>query len=137
MGDRISMAFSSSMVSGGQGVGVVTATGQDTEIGKISDMLAEVETLETPLTKQMNSFGKRLTLLILVAAVLLFLAGRFLHGQDLARVGPLGAVAGRGPGHPADRRGGEDHHAQAPQPVTASRTPGHPPPVPRGAAPRG
>ncbi|WP_281278435.1 HAD-IC family P-type ATPase [Tessaracoccus massiliensis] len=39
--------------------------------------------METPLTKQMNSFGKRLTLLILVAAVLLFLAGRFLHGQDL------------------------------------------------------
>lgn len=71
------------MSSGGQGVGVVTATGQHTEIGKISGMLSEVETLETPLTKQMNKFGKWLTGIILVAAVLLFLAGRFLHGSDL------------------------------------------------------
>ena len=83
LGDRTSMAFSSSMISGGQGVGVVTATGQHTEIGKISGMLSEVETLETPLTKQMNKFGKWLTGIILVAAVLLFLAGRFLHGSDL------------------------------------------------------
>lgn len=82
LGDRSSMAFSSSMVSGGSGVGVVTATGTETEIGKISDMLDKVETLETPLTRQMNQFGKILTIVIVIAAVALFGVGYFLHSSD-------------------------------------------------------
>ncbi|MDN5571886.1 MAG: cation-transporting P-type ATPase, partial [Propionibacteriaceae bacterium] len=83
IGDRTSMAFSSSMIAGGSGRGVVVATGQQTEIGRISDMLSEVETLETPLTKQMNSFGKKLSLIIVVAAAVLFGLGWLLHDSDL------------------------------------------------------
>ncbi len=83
LGDRSSMVFSGSFVSGGSGIGVVTATGTHTEIGKISSMLDDVETLETPLTRQMNQLGKYLTLFILIAAVALFGIGYFLQGGDL------------------------------------------------------
>ncbi|MDN5559326.1 MAG: HAD-IC family P-type ATPase, partial [Ruaniaceae bacterium] len=83
LGDRASMAYSSSLVSGGSGIGVVTATASHTEIGKISTMLDEVETLQTPLTRQMNQLGKYLTFVILVAAVILFGIGYFLQGGEL------------------------------------------------------
>ncbi|MFT0846901.1 cation-transporting P-type ATPase [Actinomycetaceae bacterium L2_0104] len=83
LGDRSSMVFSGSFVSGGSGIGVVTATGTHTEIGKISSMLDEVETLETPLTRQMNQLGKYLTFIILIAAVVLFGIGYFIQGSDL------------------------------------------------------
>lgn len=72
LGDRASMAFSGTLVTNGQARGVVVATGVNTEIGKISGMIAQVETLTTPLVQQMGVFSKWLTLLILsVAAALL------------------------------------------------------------------
>ena len=83
LGDRASMAFSGSMVAGGSGSGVVTATGVGTEIGKISDMLENVETIQTSLTRQMNQFGKVLTLIIVLTAVALFAFGWLVHGSDL------------------------------------------------------
>src|SRR5690606_19943718 len=52
LGDRRCMAFSGTLVAAGQGAGIVTATGARTEIGRISAMIAEVETLETPLLRQ-------------------------------------------------------------------------------------
>lgn len=54
LGDRTSMLFSGTLVAGGTGLGVVTATGSRTEIGRISGMLADVETLTTPLLRQMD-----------------------------------------------------------------------------------
>lgn len=86
LGDRTCMAFSGTLVTSGQGQGVVVATGAATEIGRISGMLAEVETLVTPLVQQMNIFAKWLTLFILLIAVLLLLFGYFVQHYDFAEM---------------------------------------------------
>jgi magnesium-transporting ATPase (P-type) len=83
VGDRFSMAFSGTLVAAGRGLGVVTATGSDTEIGHINRMISEVETLATPLTRQMNAFGKVLSAAILVMAALMFAMGWILHDYTL------------------------------------------------------
>jgi magnesium-transporting ATPase (P-type) len=80
VGDRSSMLFSGSTVAGGQGVGVVTATGPRAEIGRIEGMLSGVEELETPLNRQVDAFGKSLSVVILVMAVVMVLIGWLLHG---------------------------------------------------------
>lgn len=72
LGDRRCLAFSGTLVTSGQGRGVIVATGVETEIGRISGMLATVETLQTPLLRQMDAFARGLTLLILVVAAGLF-----------------------------------------------------------------
>ncbi len=82
LGDRHGMAFSGTLVTGGQGRGVVVATGQQSEIGKISGLLSGVETLTTPLVVQMNAFAKWLTLLILMIAAILLLFGYFVEHYD-------------------------------------------------------
>lgn len=79
VGDRSGMAFSGTMVTAGRGTGVVTATGSETEIGRISTMISEVETLATPLTRQMDRLGKILSAVIVVMAVAMWFAGRMLH----------------------------------------------------------
>jgi magnesium-transporting ATPase (P-type) len=79
VGDRLCMAYSGTLVVSGRGVGVVTAAATDTELGLINKMIGEVEELSTPLTKQMNSFGKVLSIGIVIMAVLLWLAGWFFH----------------------------------------------------------
>ena len=72
LGDRTGMAFSGTLVSSGAGQGVVVATGAATEIGRISGMLSRVETLTTPLVRQMDRFARWLTgLILLIAAILL------------------------------------------------------------------
>jgi magnesium-transporting ATPase (P-type) len=53
-GDRFSMAYSGTLVTYGQGVGVVVATGSRTEIGRISRLIEEVEELATPLVRQIG-----------------------------------------------------------------------------------
>jgi magnesium-transporting ATPase (P-type) len=72
LGDRLSMAFSGTLVAAGQATGLVVATGQRTEIGHISRLLGEVETLTTPLLRQINRFARRFTWLALAGSVLLF-----------------------------------------------------------------
>src|SRR6185437_587158 len=57
LGDRASMAYSGTMVASGQGAGLVVATGAATELGRISAMVGNVETLTTPLLAQMNVFA--------------------------------------------------------------------------------
>ena len=79
VGDRSSMLFSSTLVAAGQGVGVVTATGSATEIGRIQTMISEVRSLATPLTRQLDRFGKLLAVLILAMAVVMVLIGRVVH----------------------------------------------------------
>lgn len=68
IGDRTSMAFSGTLVSYGQGAGIVVTTGEQTEIGKVSSLLASVETLKTRLTTKMDEFSKWLTGAILILA---------------------------------------------------------------------
>ena len=83
VGDRTSMAFSGTLVAAGRGSGVVTFTGPLTEIGKINTLVDEIEPIETPLIRQMSRFGRTLSFVILGLAVLMFLAGRFLHDFPL------------------------------------------------------
>jgi magnesium-transporting ATPase (P-type) len=81
VGDRASMGFSGTIVSAGQGRGIVTATGVSTEIGKIQSLVGDAGSLTTPLTKQLDDFGRKLTLVILGMAVLMLAIGRFVHGM--------------------------------------------------------
>lgn len=92
LGDRASMAYSSTLVSAGQGVGVVVATGGRTEIGRISGMLTDVEALTTPLVRQMATFSRWLTLIIFGVAVAAFLYGRYV--QQLGPVEMFMTVVG-------------------------------------------
>lgn len=81
VGDRRPMAFSGTIVSAGQGRGVVTATGASTEIGRIQSLADEAGTLATPLTRQLDGFGRILTVVILGMAAIMLMIGRFLHGM--------------------------------------------------------
>lgn len=81
VGDRGSMAFSGTIVSAGQGRGVVTATGSNTELGRIQSLADEAESLATPLTRQLDGFGRVLTVVILAMAAIMMMIGRFLHGM--------------------------------------------------------
>jgi potassium/sodium efflux P-type ATPase len=75
LGDRSSMAFSGTLVSHGLGSGVVVGTGVATELGRISTMLAEVQTLKTRLTQQMTETSQWLTGAILILAALNMIFG--------------------------------------------------------------
>ncbi len=78
VGDRENMAFSGTMVVSGRATGVVVATGSQTELGRINQLLAEVSTLETPLLRQIKKFGYVITAVIAVISVLLFSWGHWL-----------------------------------------------------------
>ena len=79
IGDRKCMAYSSTLVTHGQGSGVVVKTGADTEIGRISTLVSEVETVTTPLLLRMAQFARWLTLAILALAVITFVFGYFVR----------------------------------------------------------
>ena len=81
IGDRTNMAFSSTNVTYGRAVGVVTSTGMNTEVGKIADMLANTEEGKTPLQENQDALGKWLTIMILVIAVIIFVVG-MLRGNE-------------------------------------------------------
>ena len=74
LGDRTCMAFSSGTVSFGRGQGVVTATGMNTEVGKIAKMLSEDSGVTTPLQKQLAKTAKFLSVLVLGIAAVIFVA---------------------------------------------------------------
>ncbi|WP_299640526.1 HAD-IC family P-type ATPase [uncultured Ruegeria sp.] len=77
LGDQRGMVFGGTLITAGQGRGVVTATGTRTEIGRIGRMISEVETLSTPLVRQMDTFARWLTLFILAVAAILLAFGYF------------------------------------------------------------
>ena len=81
IGDRTNMAFSSTNVTYGRAVGVVTSTGMNTEVGKIANMLANTEEGKTPLQENQDALGKWLTIMIFVIAVIIFLVG-MLRGNE-------------------------------------------------------
>lgn len=84
LGDRTCMAYSGTLVTGGQGRGIVVATGAGSEIGRISNLIASVEVLTTPLVEQMNVFAKWLTVLILLIASALLGFGYFVAHYKFA-----------------------------------------------------
>jgi len=82
IGDRLNLAYSGTLVSSGQAKGVVIATGADTEIGHISQMVADVETLTTPLLLQMAVFARWITAAVVILSALVFAFGMMVHGGD-------------------------------------------------------
>lgn len=80
IGDRSNMVFSSTNVTYGRGLGVVTETAMDTEVGHIASMLETTESQLTPLQKDQNELGKVLTYLIIGIAVLTFFVGTVFQG---------------------------------------------------------
>ncbi|MBE9553214.1 MAG: cation-transporting P-type ATPase [Proteobacteria bacterium] len=84
LGDRASMAYAGTLVTYGKGTGIVVETADRTEIGRISSMLTEVQTLTTPLLRQMAVFSRWLTLVILVIAAATFVFGLLVHGYSLS-----------------------------------------------------
>ncbi|MCW1822570.1 carbonate dehydratase [Mycolicibacterium conceptionense] len=79
LGDRMSMVYSGTIVAAGSGTGVVTATGTSTEIGRIQSLIADVETIETPLTRKLARFGRQLSVGILGAAAVMLVIGKLVH----------------------------------------------------------
>ena len=75
LGDRSNMIYTSSIVTYGRAVGVVVATGMDTQVGNIAEMLDEQDELDTPLKRKLNAVGKTLTVIGLIVCVLIFAIG--------------------------------------------------------------
>lgn len=82
IGDRKNMVYSGTFITYGRGVGVVTATGMKTELGKIAHLLAGEKKTRTPLQKRLESFSKRLALAILIIVAIIFAVG-LARGEQL------------------------------------------------------
>lgn len=82
LGDRTNMAYMSSSVTYGRGVGVVTATGMETEVGRIAGFISEADSDVTPLQKKLDELGKYFTFIILGVCVVIFAVG-LLEGREL------------------------------------------------------
>ncbi|MDC8441149.1 cation-transporting P-type ATPase [Halomonas aquamarina] len=83
LAERSSMAYASTIVVQGTAKGLVVATGTQTEIGKISELVRGVEQLKTPLLRQLDRAGSMLAFFILGAAALTAAVGSFVHNQPL------------------------------------------------------
>lgn len=83
LGDRSCMAFSGTLVAFGQGQGVVVGTGANTQIGHISTLLGEVETLTTPLLRDIATFGRWLSGAIVILAAITFGFGYWVRHYDM------------------------------------------------------
>ncbi|ADY55923.1 calcium-translocating P-type ATPase, PMCA-type [Syntrophobotulus glycolicus DSM 8271] len=81
LGDRINMAYSGSSVTYGRGNGIVTATGINTEVGKIAQHLAREDTQSTPLQKKLEEMSKYLSVGIITVSIVIFFAG-ILQGRE-------------------------------------------------------
>ena len=77
LGDRSNMVFSGCSVTYGIGVAVVTATGMDTEMGKIANLLSGEGEVQTPLQKKLANLGKYLGVVALAACTIIFIVGVF------------------------------------------------------------
>jgi magnesium-transporting ATPase (P-type) len=86
IGDRTGMAFSGTLVASGRGTGVVVATGSETELGRINQMMTSVSALETPLLRQIKKFGYSITVVIGIVTVLVFAYGRWIQGMGFVDI---------------------------------------------------
>ena len=72
LGDRLNMVYSGSLVTYGRALVVVTATGMNTEIGRIASLMNNAKDKKTPLQKSLDQFSGRLALIILIICALVF-----------------------------------------------------------------
>ena len=89
LGDRVNLGFMSTMVTAGNGIGVVVATGMDTEVGQIADMMASAEEPRTPLQRRIDSLSH-----VLIGGAIAVVAGiigiGIHHGMDLIEMVNIG-----------------------------------------------
>ncbi|MDH5465642.1 MAG: HAD-IC family P-type ATPase, partial [Thiovulaceae bacterium] len=82
LGDQVNMAFKGTQVSYGRGVGVVVATGMQTQLGQIALLLSQEKAVKTPLQRRLELFGRKLAFAILAIATVIFVVG-LLRGEAL------------------------------------------------------
>lgn len=75
IGDQVNMVFMGTLVTRGRGFGLVTATGMDTEIGKIADMIQDTDPGDTPLQRRLEKLGTSLVIACLIIVVGVFVTG--------------------------------------------------------------
>ena len=83
LADQSNMAFASTAVAGGSGIGIVVATGHDTEFGKISQAVSDVRKGRSPMMREIDGIGKGISYAIIAAAVLLFIFGLIIGKYSL------------------------------------------------------
>ncbi len=81
LADRVNMVYSSTIISYGTALGVVTATSKDTEVGSIATMLEDTDSLDTPLKRKLNKVGEVLSIVGILIALIIFIIG-LLYGKD-------------------------------------------------------
>ena len=85
LAERADMAYASTLVTYGTGAGLVVATGDRTEVGKISQLIQQAHDLKTPLTRKIDQFSKILLFVIVGLAALTFVVG-LVRGEDLVEM---------------------------------------------------
>lgn len=103
IGDMKNMAFMGTLVTRGNGMGIVVATGMDTEMGKISDLIQRAQSVETPLQRRLQQLGKILIVVALLLTILVIALG-IIQGRDIYTMFLIGvslAVAAIPEGLPA------------------------------------
>ncbi len=103
IGDQKNMAFMGTMITRGSGTGVVVATGMNTAMGQIANMLQNAEQMETPLQRRLEQLGKILIIVALILTALVVLAGVY-QGNEVYHMFLVGvslAVAAIPEGLPA------------------------------------
>ena len=81
IGDQINMGFSGCLVTAGNAIGIVTATGMDTQMGKIAAYLNNAQKIQTPLQKRLNKVSRMVSLIAIVSALILLTLG-VRQGED-------------------------------------------------------
>lgn len=85
LGDRANVAFMSTLVTRGRGVGVVVATGMSTEVGKIANLIAIEKKAKTPLEIRLDKLGKTLGKFAIAICIIIFIIA-LLQGRDLVEM---------------------------------------------------
>lgn len=81
LGDRLNMGFKGTHITNGRALAYVVVTGMNTELGRIAKMI-QTDELSTPLQKRLSTFGKRLSVVVLIICTVIFVFG-LLRGENI------------------------------------------------------
>jgi P-type Ca2+ transporter type 2C len=93
MADRDNMVYMGTMVSQGKGAAVVTGVGEQTEVGKVASLVKETREGKTPYQKRLSIFSKKISYLVVLISVIIFISGIFSGGSILEMFETAVAVA--------------------------------------------